>query len=305
MDRLDSMRAFEAVAREGSFTGAARRLGWSTRLVSKYVAALEARLGVQLFHRTTRSVALTDAGRAYVERCRSLLDQVEELEAAVQDHHAALSGSIRMTAPTGFGSTRLPDALADFMATHERVEIDLRLTDRQVSLVEEGFDLAIRISQLQDSALMARKLADMPLVVCAAPRYLEAKGRPDHPQDLAGHACLVDGNQQDGGALWSFWPRQEGKASATNRPEQAETVRVAGRFRANAPAAVVRMAMAGRGITRSPFYAVQDALEAGQLEALLPGYCSKVLGVYAIYPPDRHLSARIRALIDHLVGWYG
>lgn len=293
MDRIETMQAFVAVADEGSFTAAASKLGLSNRLVSKYVQALEARLEVQLLARTTRSVSLTDVGHAYLSRCRPLLEQVEDLDAAVQDRHAALSGPIRITAPTGFGSVRLPGALASFMAAHPNVEIDLRLTDTRVALVEEGIDLAVRIGKLQDSSLVARRLAAMPLIVCAALAYLERRGRPDHPSALATHDCLIDENQRDASA-WRF-------GSGGNET----TVRVSGPCRANSPAALAALALDGIGVARCPKYVVEAAVADGLLEELFADARTEDMGLYAVYPPNRHLTARVRALIDHLVGSFG
>ncbi|MEM7226249.1 MAG: LysR substrate-binding domain-containing protein [Pseudomonadota bacterium] len=288
MDRIETIRAFIAVAQEGSFTAAARRLGWSTKLVSKYVAQLELKLTTQLFNRTTRSVALTDVGTAYLERCRPILEQMDELDDLVQERQTALAGPIRITAPTGFGSTNLTKALAPFMRANPRVEIDLRLSDTRVALVEEGFDLAIRVGTLRDSTLIAKKLADMPLIVCATPDYLEAHGRPDNPKALATHNCLIDENLTDATA-WRF------------RTGTRETVvKVGGSFHANAPAATANMALVGLGIARCPFYVVADALGEGKLEQLFPEHETYGFSLYALYPPNRHLTARVRALIDHL-----
>jgi DNA-binding transcriptional LysR family regulator len=288
MDRIDMMRAFAQVAQEGSFTAAARRLGLSTRLVSKYVAELEGRLGAQLLRRTTRSVSLTDVGAACLDRCRALVEQFDELDTAARERHGALSGPIRMTAPTGFGATRLAEALAPFLASHPAVTVELRLSDARLSLVEEGLDLAVRIGRPADSALVMRKLADMPLVVCAAPGYLAARGRPEHPAALATHDCLVDLNLRDG-AVWRF-----------GEGADAVAVRVTGPCVSNAPAALAALAVAGRGVTRCPLYAVEAALADGRLVALFPPDPSDDLTLYAVYPPNRHLTARVRALIDHL-----
>ena len=289
LDLVACMRAFAAVAREGSFTAAGLRLGASTKLISKHVGQLEAHLGAQLLNRTTRSVALTDLGAAYLERCSPLLDQFDELEALVKERQGALSGPIRLTAPTGFGATLLVEALAPFQKLHPEVTIDLRLSDRVVALVEEGLDLAIRIEPLRDSTLVARRLADMPQVICAAPEYLATRATPRAPEDLTDHACLVTG-QGDG--TWRF--RDPGGREMA--------VRVAGPFHANAPGAVARMAVAGLGIANVPFYPVEADLAAGRLVRLLPGWQAGDSAVHALYPPNRHLTARVRALIDHLQG---
>ncbi|MGI9382242.1 MAG: LysR family transcriptional regulator [Methyloligellaceae bacterium] len=288
MDTIEAMRAFAAVAQEKSFTSAARRLGVSTKLVSKYVARLETRLSTQLFNRTTRSVALTDVGTAYLERCRPILDQFDELEELVQERQTALAGPVRMTAPTSFGSNRLVQALRPFMAANPAVEIDLRLSDSRVALVEEGFDIAIRIGALRDSTLIAKKLADMPLIICAAPAYLAAYGQPGDPRALATHNCLIDENLSEA-AAWRF-----------SSDSWEGTVRVSGTFHANSPGAIAQMAIGGLGIARCPRYVVEPALQDGRLKRLFAEFKTTDFGLYALYPPNRHLTARVRALIDHL-----
>lgn len=288
MDKIETMRAFVAVAQENSFTGAGRRLGLSTKLVSKYVQQLETRLQTQLFNRTTRSVSLTDVGAAYLERCRPILEQMDELDSLVRERQGALAGPIRLTAPTGFGSTRLTQALIPFLHEHREVELDMKLTDNRVSLIEEGLDLAIRIGALRDSTLIARKLSDMPLIVCASPDYLDTHGRPQDPRALSTHACLVDNNQVELN-VWRF-----------HADGHEHVIRLNGAVQANSPGALTQMAIGGLGIARCPLYAAEAALEDGSLERVLPDYTTDVFGVYALYPPNRHLTRRVRALIDHL-----
>ena len=289
MDKIETMRAFVAVARERSFTAAGQRLGMSTKVVSKYVQRLESNLDTQLFNRTTRSVSLTDIGSVYLDHCGRILEQLDELESLVQQRQTALAGPIRITAPTGFGSTQLAQALLPFMHSHPAVSIELILSDSRVALVEEGFDLAVRVGLLRDSTLMARKLSDMPLVVYAAPSYLETHGTPAEPATLATHSCLVDENQANA-TLWHF--HSSGGDTA---------VKVSGPLRANSPLAVAQMALGGLGIARGPLYTVKAALEDGRLQQILPEYSTDVFGLYALYPLNRHLTARVRALIDHLV----
>ncbi len=288
MDKIETMRAFIAVAEQGSFTGAGKKLGLSTKLVSKYVQQLEDRLRTQLFHRTTRSVSLTDVGTAYLDRCRLVVEQVDELDALVRERQTALEGPIRITAPTGFGSTRLTRALIPFLQQHRAVEIDMHLTDSRVAIVEEGFDLAIRIGILRDSTLIARKLVEMPPIVCASPDYLDRHGRPDNPMALPTHVCLLDNNQVEPG-VWRF-----------GKGDEEQAIRLEGAVRANSPGALGQMALGGLGIARLPLYVVEDALAAGKLEQLLPDFGAEEFGVYALYPPNRHLTRRVRALIDHL-----
>jgi len=288
MDKLETMRAFTAVAQEGSFTAAARRLGVSTKLVSKYVQQLEAGLETRLFNRTTRSVSLTDVGTAYLQRCRPILDQVDDLESLVKERHTSLAGPIRIAAPTAFGSTTLARALVPFMREHPQVKIDLKLSDNRVALIEEGFDLAIRVGVLRDSTLIAKKLADMPLIVCASPEYLDKHGRPTNPKTLETHDCLIDDNQSNA-TLWRF---HAGRGDVA--------VKVAGAFTANSPGAVAQMALGGLGIARSPQYVVAAALEDGRLEQVLATFTTDEFGLYALYPYNRYLTSRVRALIDHL-----
>lgn len=293
MDKLMTMRVFVAVAQEGSFTAAGRRLGVSTKLASKYVQELEADLRTQLFNRTTRSVALTDVGRVYLERCRPILGQLDELDALVRDKQESLAGPIRLTAPTVFGATELSDALVPFLRRHKEVEIEMRLTDMRVALVEEGVDLAIRIGALRDSTLVVKKLSEMPLIVCAAPSYLDAAGRPQTPQALQTHQCLIDDNLTDA-RLWRF-----------RRGAQEAAVQARGPLRANSPGALARLAAGGLGVARLPAYVARAPLADGRLEALLGDWETADFGLYALYPPNRHLTARVRALIDHLAEQFG
>ncbi|MEL6766582.1 MAG: LysR substrate-binding domain-containing protein [Pseudomonadota bacterium] len=293
MDRVETMRAFLAVADTGSFTRAGGKLGTSTKLVSKYVAALEARLGTQLFMRTTRSVRLTDAGTAYLARCRPLIEGFDELEDDVRERQTALAGTIRVTAPTGFGAMRLAAVLAGFAAQHPGVNIDLRLTNERVALVEEGIDLAVRIGVLEDSALVARRLAPMPVHLVASPAYLDAHGRPAHPSELQDHACLTIGR----GVEPITWRLLRGGEEAS--------VRVDPRFATDAPLALAAAAASGLGIARVVGYAAEDALAAGRLERLLTAWDAGDMGLYALYPPNRHLTRRLRALIDHLAEVFG
>ena len=288
MDTLEGMRTFAAVAARGSFTDGAKRLGISTKLASKYVRQLEERLGAQLLHRTTRSVTLTETGEAYYRRCLPLLDQFDELEGLVQTRQSELAGPIRITAPTGFGSTQLVRALRPFLADHPKVAVELHLSDHHVSLVDQGFDLAIRFGALKDSSLVARKLMDMRIVCCASPDYLQANGRPGEPAALADHNCLlpVSAGPSD---QWEF--RIDG---------QIRSVAVRGNFRANSPRAVAQMASDGLGIARMPLYTAEPFIESSRLSLLFEAQEAKVIGLHAVYPPGRHLTARVRAVIDHL-----
>ena len=292
MDTVEGMRAFVAVATHQSFTEGAKRVGISTKLASKYVGQLEQRLNAQLLHRTTRSVTLTDTGRSYFDRCLPLIEQFDELEDLVQLRQADLSGRIRITAPTGYGAMHLVRLLHPFQDAHPDVEIELHLSDHNISLVDDGFDLALRFGTLKDSNLVARKLMDMRIVCCASPGYLKAHGVPQQPQALTTHNCLVQtiGSQND---QWDF-----------KGPDGIYKVPVSGNFRANSPPAVASMAADGLGIARMPLYTAQPYLDDGRLQLLFEEAEARVIGMYAVYPPSRHLTVRIRALIDHLAAQF-
>lgn len=288
MDIIEGMKAFAAVAAEQSFTDGARRVGISTKLASKYVGQLEERLNAQLFYRTTRSVTLTETGAAYYDRCLPLLEQFDELEGLVQERQSELAGRIRITAPTGFGSSQLVHMLQPFQATHPKVSVELHLSDHHVSVIDEGFDLAIRFGSLKDSSLVARKLMDMRIVCCASPDYLSKYGDPREPVALSTHNCLlqtVAGNSDN----WEF-----------TGENGVYTVPVTGNFRANSPLAVAHMAADGLGIGRIPLYTARPFIVEKRLKLIFEKEEAKILGLYAVYPPSRHLTARIRALIDHL-----
>ena len=290
MDKIDRMRAFALVANNASFTVAAQRMGRSARLVSKYVADLENALGVQLLNRTTRSVSLTDAGATYLTLCEPLLDGFDELEDRVRNEQASLRGVIHVSAPTGFGALRLVPSLAKFAEKHPNVELDLKFSDRRASIVEEGLDLAVRIGPMRDSSLKVRQLGRMPLVVCASPAYLERAGHPSHPQALATHECILDGNMTEP-TVWMF-----------SISGQEEAVQVNGRFRMNAPAASARLAVEGAAIARCPAYTVADALNSGDLVELFPENRVSPYVVAALFPQNRRITTRVRALLDHLAG---
>ena len=292
MDTVEGMRTFVAVAMELSFTGAAKRLGISAKVASKQIQQLESKLAAQLFYRTTRSVTLTETGRAYFDRCVPLLDQFDELENLVQSNQTVLAGPIRIAAPTAFGSSLLIAALKGFQLEHPKVRVDLSLSDTNVALVEEGFDLGIRFGQLQDSSLIAHRFLDMRVVICASPNYLEQHGEPSHPKDLSTHNCLVQSATHDG-EHWTF-----------KVDDQLISVPVSGSFSTNSPRALAHMAAGGLGITQVPKYVLEPFLASGELQLLFENNEASDFSLYAIYPPSRHLTARIRALIDYLAEYF-
>jgi DNA-binding transcriptional LysR family regulator len=235
---------------------------------------------------------LTETGSAYFDRCTPILDQLDELEGVIQRRQSELAGTIRLTASTAFGSKELIEALRPFQKENPLVLIDLHLSDKRVSIVEDGFDVAIRFGELEDSTLVARKLKSMRGVVFASPSYLKEYGEPREPAALATHNCLLQKESRDP-SNWAFLV--DGKQIS---------VGVSGVFKANSPRAVAHMAAGGVGIGRGPMYVVEPFLEDGSLKLLFEENETPAFPLYAVYPPGRHLTARIRALIDHLVTYF-
>ncbi|GLQ34246.1 LysR family transcriptional regulator [Amylibacter marinus] len=288
MDRIDLMSTYVAVANAGSFTGAAHRLGMTPQLVSKYVRALEDQLDAQLFIRSTRSVRLTQTGAAYLEKCTQLLEDFDELAAAVRNDHRAPQGHLTIAAPTTYGEIFLADALADFAQTYPKVQIDLRLSDRYASLLDDGIDVAIRIGQLEDSSFVASKLSQTRLTYCASPHYIATQGAPQKPKDLLDHSCIIDSNFRPG-ASWPFSGQQG-----------ALRIDVDGRLRANSASVARRFALKDCGILLSPEYVIADDLKTGRLVPVLERYWPETLGIFAVYLENRHLSAKVRVFVDFM-----
>ncbi|WP_413991575.1 LysR substrate-binding domain-containing protein [Labrys okinawensis] len=293
MERLECDRMFVAVLDTGSFSRAAERLGTSSGQASKLVSRLEAELGVQLLKRTTRALSSTEIGRAYYERIKALLEDIDALDAAVRSASGLAAGRIRLTVPLSFGTMHLTPALADFALAYPDIQLDVSFTDRIVSLVDEGFDLAIRVGIPADSSLIARKLCDIRLAVAAAPSYLAARGEPRHPADLTGHDCLLDSNFRDP-HTWRF----------TDRDGAALSVPVSGRLQFSNGEACLTAAEAGLGIMHGPSFLAGTALQAGRLKPLLEDFTDRRLAVYAMYPPGRHLALKVRVLVDFLAERY-
>jgi DNA-binding transcriptional LysR family regulator len=291
VDRLDEINAFIAVADARSFTQAARRLGVSSAQISKLVARLENRLGARLLNRTTRDVSLTDTGRAFLDRARQVLEDFNSLESSVSEQGGP-RGLLRVSAPVSFGAAELVPALLEFAAAYPEVSLDVISTDRMVNLVEEGFDVAVRIGQLSDSSLVARKLAAVRMVTCAAPDYLARAGTPLALGDLTGLESVIDTNLADP-TLWRFGV--EG---------QPADVRVRGRLRFSGAPACVAAAVAGFGVTRVPAFAAAEDLRAGRLKALLCNFEPEQIHVHAVYPHARHLAPKVRAFVDFLARRY-
>ena len=288
MDKLVAMETFVRVVQAGSFTAAARSWGRSKARLSQTVSALEDELGVTLLQRTTRSLKLTDSGRRYLRRCADLLGAIEALESEIKDERQAVVGVLRVSAPPGLAERYLDALVTDFRAVHPGVCIHLDLTHRMVDLVEEGVDVAIRVTEPRDSALIVRKLAPAPIVAVASPDYLERRGRPRDPTRLRDHDCLVDTNFRDQ-HRWRFRSKRG-----------PITVSVSGPVRVNSPAAVRELAVAGHGVGLIPRLTIEEELDRGVLVELFPGRVAIEWSVCAVYPRRDHLPVRVRAYIDHL-----
>lgn len=286
MDRLESMHVFVTVVEAEGLSAAAQRLGLSATMVGKHVRELERRLGVRLLNRTTRRQSLTEAGELFLDRSRQVLRQVAEAEDAVAAARGAPAGLLRIGAPISFGVARLAPALADFLAAHPRVDVEVSLSDSLSDTIGEGFDALFRVGPLPDSGLIARPLAPYRMVVCAAPAYLAAHGTPATPQDLAAHTCL-------GLTHWGLrhvW-RFDG-------PEGGVEVPIAYRLRIDSGPALRAAALAGAGIIRQPEALVGEDVAEGRLTALLPGYDLPARPMYLVYPPDRTPTAKLKAFVD-------
>ncbi len=294
MDRFAAIEAFVRVAEAQSFSAAARRLRSSKSAVSRHVSALETELGVRLFHRTTRSLTLTEAGRGYFERAIRILTDLEEANLAVSQLQSAPRGRLRVSAPMSFGFLHLASALPDFLARYPEVAVDLTMNDRFVDLIDEGFDVAVRIGAMEDSSLIARKLAPIRRVVCASPVYLKARGFPSSPDDLKGHECLFNSNI----ALSQEW-------RFTAPDGKSWPVEVKGRLSANNGDALRVAALKSLGLVNLPTFIVGGDLQAGTLVTVLDEFISQNVAMNAVYPHSRHLSPKVRAFVDFLADRYG
>lgn len=280
----EGISEFVAVAEAESFTAAASRLGISTAQVSRQVGALEARLDVKLFYRTTRKVSITETGQVYYNHCRQVLDGLAEAERAITDLHRTPRGRLNLTAPVTYGENRIAPLVNDFVLRYPALQVRLKLTNQLLDLVAESYDLAIRLGELEDSSMMARRLASRTHYTCASPGYLAAQGTPHTLAELDSHNCLQ-------GTI-GYWRFQE---QGTSRH-----IRVKGNLRCNSGWSLVDAARKGMGIIQLPDYYVGADLRAGQLVSVLDGYRAPDDGIWAIYPQNRHLSPKVRLLLDHL-----
>lgn len=295
MDSLTSMKVFAAVVESGSFTSAARRLKLSRAVVTKHVAALEDRLGVRLLERTTRKLSVTEGGGRYFERCVQILAVIEDAEREAAQATAVPRGTLRVSAPHTFATLHIAPHLSEFRRRYPEVELDINLSDRFVDLHEESFDLAIRIADdLQESSLIARRLAPCRFVVCGAPDYFKRRGEPRTPDDLAKHPCLG----------YTLSPREHRWVFACPRDER-HVVNVSGPLRSNSGDLLRAAAVGGAGVMLLPTFYVGEDLERGRLKAVLTDYRVHEYGIYAIYPSRKHLTAKVKAFIDFLGDRYG
>jgi DNA-binding transcriptional LysR family regulator len=290
MDRVTSMRVFVHAASVGSLSAAARHLGMSPAMATKHVNALEARLGVKLFHRTTRRLSLTEAGSNYLEACQRILPEIDEAEAAAASQRIKATGLLRMNVPLSFGSRFIAPLMPGFSRLHPEVKVELGLSDAQLDLIADSWDLAIRIGRLADSPLQARRLGDAAMLVCAAPDYLDRRGVPRRVAELAQHNCLsyTLSSMQDG-KQWAFGAHGEFR------------VPVGGDLLANNGDALLAAAVGGQGVIYQPDFIVGEALERGDLVVLeLDKPVMELGGIHVLYPPERRPPAKVRVMIDYL-----
>lgn len=290
MDKFEDIQAFVTVVDTGSFTAAADRLRSAKSAISRRVSALEERLGVQLLHRTTRVLNLTETGRSFYDHGTRILADLEEAEAAVQQEHGELRGTLRFALPLSFGVRHMCGPIATFSKQHPKVRFDLDLNDRRVDLIEDNFDVALRIGRLTDSSLIARRLFDVRAVVCGSPHYLNTHGVPETPADLDDHQCLVYSNLDDPDK-WEYEGRDGNRS----------TVKVNSIMSASSGDFLCNAAAHGMGLVIQPTFIASAAIRSGNLIPVLTDYAWPISPAYAVYPPTRHLSYRVRAFIDFLV----
>lgn len=293
MDTLTRMRAFIEVVEAEGFSAAARRIGRSKALLSKYVRELEDELGALLLNRTTRQFSLTEAGHIYYRRAQELVKEIDSLAETVRDSSGDVRGRIKLSAARTFADSFIGQSLIDFAAAHPEITLEIHLDDRFVDLVEEGFDLAIRITRMEDSSLIARRLAAMSVKVCASPALVERYGAPRHPQELAAIPCIVDTNSRYRGN----WPFVDEAGAPLS-------VSVPSRLEANSPLVARAAAVAGLGFAMLPDFVAQPELESGRLVCVLEGWTRSDAGIFAVYPHRRYLPAKVRVFVDYLAQWF-
>jgi DNA-binding transcriptional LysR family regulator len=296
--RWDGISEFVYVAEHESFTRAAKELGISTAQVSRQISALEKRLNIKLLYRTTRKVSLTEEGRVFYQHCRGVLDGLDAAEQAVSNLQSKPQGRIKLTAPVTYGEQQLLPLVNDFMVQYSDIEVTAFLSNQKIDLIDGGYDLAIRIGKLSDSTMMAKKLSRRTNFVCAAPAYLEKYGTPSSLSDLSQHNCLLGTRD-----YWHFIDFKETDSKKTDYGKNADkekNLRVSGTVQYNSGHSLVDAALKGLGIVQLPDYYVQKYLASGELVSLLDNYREPEESIWAIYPHNRHLSPKIRLLVDYL-----
>jgi len=293
MDRLNSMKIFTEVVKGEGFTAAANKMELSRAQISKSVMQLEAHLGTRLLNRTTRRISLTEIGRIYYDRCRTILNDIEEIEAVAREQTSQPRGRLTISAPTSFGTLQLKDAIPQYIKEYPQVQVSINLADRFIDVVSEGFDLVIRIAELEDSSLIARKIAPCKRVFCASPEYLKQHGTPAVPQDLAIHHCLIYSNELKPDS-WVL-----------HGPNGVESVKVNGPVCADNGDILKSAALSGLGVTLLPTFIVGAEIESGRLKQVLPEYCPPDISIYAVFPSRRYLSAKVRTFVDFLTDYFG
>ena len=288
MDQFKEIESFVAVAQLGSFVKAADRLGLSKAMVSRHVSELEARLGVRLMQRSTRRVSLSDAGAEYLQRCVQILGELHDANAAVSATAVQAQGLLKVTAPLTFGIRHMAPLWGEFLRIHPRVELEVNLNDRVVDLIEEGYDLAVRIGQLASSSLIARRISGTRLVLCASPRYLQ-QAAPIHALDDLGDHDVIAYTYLATGEQWSF-----------TGPQGTRSITVHPRLRSNSGDTCRAAALADQGIVFQPSFLVGEDLKAGRLVEILPQYAGPELDISVVYPSRHHLSHKVRAMVEFL-----
>ena len=293
MDRIDAMRAFVTVVNEGAFTRAADRLDMSPQLVSKYVSQLEQHLGVRLLNRTTRQIHLTEAGTSYHQRAQQVLHDIDDMESQIGDLQTEARGLLRISAPVSFAIRHMAPLLSEFQKIHPGVGIDLQLNDRKVDVVEEGFDVVLRIGHLKSSSLIAKRIAPIRMVVCASPAYLKQNGTPQHLEDLQGHRYLrYSYIELDASQPLHRWLQNNGQNDSNGMTSNNGDV-------------LVEAAIAGAGIALQPTFISGPAIKEGKLQVILQEYEPETMGLYAVYAHRQLLASKVRSFVDFIDGYFG
>ena len=291
MDKLTSMKVFERVAKAGSFVGGARELGISRAMATKHIMHLEADLRTRLFNRTTRSLSLTDMGAAYLERCSQVLLDIDDMETVITHLQTELRGTLKISAPPVIGATHITRAVAEFLKLYPDLTVEMVLQSSHSDLIDDGIDIAIYLGDLDDTSMVARKLASSSMIVCGSPDYLAQHGIPQKPEDLVNHSCIVN---------WASAPQDKWKFKTETG---YTTINVAGRMQSNVAEANRVAALNGLGLVVMATYVVRRDLEKGKLQTVLENYALPPLDIHAVYPHRKYLSAKVRCFLDFLQKW--